>query len=114
MAKTHTSMKFTKLFKNVYYCYYADLQNTFYGYDADYYNAGVYGWNCDLYVDYRTDTVITTGYRNTRGERIPVEIIKKYENKAQEILKSDWFYSNKVKDALEENRNNLFNELAAI
>ena len=49
-------------------------------------NSGVYGWNCDIYVDNARDIAITTGYRNMRGQRIPDEIIRKYDEIAKEII----------------------------
>lgn len=46
--------------------------------DAEYYNAGVYGWNCEFHLlrpaDFRTNAPavwICTGYRNLTGARIP-------------------------------------------
>lgn len=52
------------------------------------YNAGIYGWNCDVYNFFKggKHIVITTGYRNLRGAKIPSEIVKKYEEEASGIL----------------------------
>ncbi len=85
MSKIKTSMKITKRFNNVFRCGYCDLQDIYKWDNPTYYNAGIYGWNCDLYVDVKTDTIITTGYRNTRGRTIPRAIIEKYSEKAKEI-----------------------------
>lgn len=100
------------LYNNVYCAGYADLQHIMVGYDATYYNSGIYGWNFDCYVDYSTDAAITTGYRNTIGVKIPREIIDKYEDKAKEILKeTNWEI---VLEHLKENRRDFFNALAEI
>lgn len=83
---------------------YCDLQNIMYGIDPDFYNAGVYGWNCDIYET--PAGYITTGYRNMRGDRIPNEIIRKYDKKARDIMdRYAWKdYDKKIKklDALRE------------
>lgn len=82
-----TTMRICNQFKNVYFCKYADLQYILPKryFEPDYYNVGTFGWNCDLYI--LGDTIITTGYRNLRGERIPEEIIRKYSKKGNEIDK---------------------------
>ena len=98
--KKKTSMTYiTAVFRKVWRCGYCDLQNILHGIEPDYYNAGAYGWNCDIY---NTEAgAITTGYRNMRGERIPYDIIEKYDNEAREILKGMWTdteYRNKLND----------------
>ncbi len=55
------------------------------------YNAGLYGWNNDTY--YIVDSAgnswaLSTGYRNTQGERLPYEIMHEYETKAKECIES--------------------------
>lgn len=47
------------------------------------YNAGIYGWNFDLYVI--DGIAITTGYRNTTGYRPDYKLVKKYEDKVQDV-----------------------------
>lgn len=44
---------------------YADLQDTMLGITPDYYTAGVYGWNCDVYTI--AGLTICTGYRPAAG-----------------------------------------------
>ena len=107
-------MKVTNNYRKVFRCGYCDLQHVFHGVEPNFYNSGVYGWNCDMYVDYEHDMIITTGYRNMRGERIPSDIISKYEKKAIAILNnySITDYEKKQK-ALEKNRTKFFEELAA-
>ena len=56
--------------------------------DPQYYNCGVYGWNCDIYTEWtqRAGAVaISTGYRNMRGPMIPREVIEEYSEKADAI-----------------------------
>ena len=46
---------------------YADLQDTMLGITPDYYTAGVYGWNCDVYTI--AGLTICAGYRPAAGVR---------------------------------------------
>lgn len=111
--KIETTMKrVVQLYPKVFRCGYCDLQNIFKYEEPVYYNCGVYGWNCDIYVNFKRDIAITTGYRNMRGERVPDEIIRKYDAIAREILKSTWEVSyDELKAKLDENRENFLNEL---
>lgn len=85
--KIKTSMQNIKSrFRKVYRCGYCDLQYIMRGYEPQYYNCGTYGWNCDIYADYKNDIAITTGYRNMAGKRIPDEIIVEYTQKAKAII----------------------------
>ena len=111
--KIETTMKairnnYAKVFR-VGYC---DLQYIMRYYEPDYYNAGVYGWNCDIYIDHKRDIAITTGYRNMAGIRVPSEIREKYSTIAKEILENTFRkpYED-IKQALDENRENFWKEL---
>ena len=87
--KTHTTIKNIKLaWNNVYRCGYCDLQYIMKYYEPKYYNSGIYGWNCDIYCDYKRDIAITTGYRNMAGRVIPNGLIEKYSDIAKEICKN--------------------------
>ena len=114
--KMRTTMKAIRAnYKKVFRCGYCDLSNIFYREEPDYYNSGVYGWNCDVYTSYgcsvpEYNIAITTGYRNMTGERIPSEIIKKYDDAAHKILRSDATWSLKSK-ALDNNLTAFFEEL---
>ncbi len=113
MKKQHTSIKdIRNYWGKVFRCGYCDLQYIMRGTEPQYYNSGVYGWNCDIYCDYGRDIAITTGYRNMAGMRIPSEIIKKYSKIAQEICSQFWGadYEKKL-DELEQNRQAFFAEL---
>lgn len=116
MSKIKTTNKYIKaVWKNVYRCGYCDLQYIMKGEDPVYYNCGAYGWNYDVYCDYKRDIAITTGYRNMTGKQIPYELIEKYSKIAEDICKDYWKKSyEEVQNALEENRNNFFEELLNI
>ena len=45
------------------------------------YNAGVYGWNYDVYIV--GDDVIITGYRPFNAEKIDYDLLKEYEEEAR-------------------------------
>lgn len=111
--KKQTTIKFIKgYFDKVFYCGYCDLQDIFRYEEADYYNSGVYGWNCDIYCDYARDIAITTGYRNMTGKRIPAELIEKYGKIAKEIAEQPFTVPyDEIKKALDENREAFLNEL---
>lgn len=49
------------------------------------YSSGVYGWSCDYYkID---DICISTGY-NPIGENINYDLVRKYDDKANKILRN--------------------------
>lgn len=61
-------------YENVIKVGYGDLQDALKWREPDFYTAGVYGWNCDVYViDY--GTVIVTGYRPFGNIELPREVI---------------------------------------
>lgn len=60
---------------------YCDLQHLLRNHEPIAYNAGVYGWNFDVYEVY--GVTICTGYRNAPGARL--EYIREYEEKAAAI-----------------------------
>ena len=104
MNKSKVTMKYVNTFKRVFRCGYCELQDVFYGIDPQFYNSGVYGWNCDIYADYSKGLAITTGYRNMRGDRIPPELLNKYTEQAKEIRnKYTWTESDKMREALDKN-----------
>ena len=113
--KTHIAIKTIRNnWNKKFQCGYCDLQYIMRGKEPQYYNAGVYGWNCDVYCDFGRDIAITTGYRNMTGKMIPSELIEKYSKIAEEISK-DWSKSyEKTLKELENNRENFFNELDKI
>ena len=116
MTKIKTDMKrINNGFRKVFRAGYCDLQYIFRCEEPKYYNCGVYGWNCDIYVDYSRDIAITTGYRNMRGKQIPADLIKKYSDIAKEIINQPFSTPyNEIKAALDENKENFLDELENI
>lgn len=116
MSKQHATIKYIKkVWANVYRCGYCDLQYIMRYEDPIYYNSGVYGWNCDIYCDFKNDIAITTGYRNMAGKCIPDELIEKYTKIAKNIMKDSIAATyDEIKTALDQNRRNFFDELANI
>ena len=114
--KTKTTIKSIKNnYSKIFRCGYCDLQYIFKYTDATYYNAGVCGWNCDIYTDAVRDIAITTGYRNTAGVAIPDELIKTYSNIAKAIDENSFNKSYAdIQKALEENKDKFLDELAKI
>lgn len=71
-----------KNFKKIYsvgYCELKMLEHL----EADYYTAGVYGWNADVFkID--NNTLLVTGYR-TFGKQVPKEVVNIYNKLYQEL-----------------------------
>lgn len=87
--KTEISMcKIKQNYVKCYYAGYGDLHYIMSQCTPRFYNYGVYGWNCDIYINDYFDIAISTGYRNMIGKRIPDEIIKEYTEKAKECINS--------------------------
>jgi len=108
--KTRTPMKTVNNFEHVYKCPASVLYYIFNGIEPNYYNAGTYGWNCDIYVNYSHDTAICTGYRCNKGKNIPSELIDKYTEKAVTIINKHLNYA-EHRTALDDNINDFLNEL---
>ena len=53
-----------------------------------FYNAGVYGWNCDIYRIVADNTIfyVVTGYRCTGCYRVSYDLIKEYETAAENCV----------------------------
>ena len=113
MSKQKTAMSITKNFTKVWSTGANNLQTVFSFTDPEYYNCGECGWNCDLYIDYEHDAIITTGYRNTRGKKIPYNLINKYEALAKKALENHHTLAD-AKPILEKIKNDFFAELDAI
>lgn len=107
MSKANVTRKWVR---DNYYCCsvgYCDLQNLLRYQSASYYTCGVYGWNMDVYTF--GDYAITTGYRGMI-DNVPKDyhsLIREYDDKARELLKSQW---EKPHDVLKAEVNNLLKE----
>lgn len=112
--KTQTTIKKIKNdWGKIFYCGYCDLQEIYYGKEAQYFNAGIYGWNCDIYCDYGRDIAIMTGYRKMAGKKIPNKLIKKYTEIAKEIIYAPYkeYTYEEQKELLNDNVENFLDEL---
>ena len=89
MYNTRMSMKDAQMFSDkvvrIGYCDMYFLLDTI---ERSGYNSGVYGWNCDIYRVYTTTgklVVITTGYRNMRGESVDHAKVRRYNDIAKAV-----------------------------
>ena len=107
MAKARVTRKWIK---DSFYCCsagYCDLQNLLHYVSADYYTCGVYGWNMDVYTF--GNYAITTGYRGMidEVEKDYHSLIREYDDKARELIKTQW---EKPYEELKAEVNNLLKE----
>lgn len=122
MSKVKTTMKYIKAnYLKVFRAGYCDLQRILYSDSPTYYNSGVYGWNCDVYTNTKYDIAVTTGYRNMAGDRIPSEVIQKYDEIAKNILENykhpnqeGYMSWDEKREKLEENAENFWKELNSL
>lgn len=77
-------------------CYvipYCGAQYLFNDSGRDFYNSGVYGWNCDVFLFYSERVVIATGYRTPACYiDAPSELVREYNGRAERITAEvhDW------------------------
>lgn len=92
---------------------YCELQNIFRGISPIAYNAGIYGWNYDLFdID---GVAFTTGYRSMIGRNIPYELIKKYNKKVAQIdSRYNWNDYDKKNKAMARMRKSFIKELLTV
>lgn len=81
--KHYTRNEINRRFKNVIAIPYCDAEFLLKPYDRIGYNAGVLGWNFDVFEI--GNTAILTGYRNMTGTRPDRDILKDYETRARAI-----------------------------
>lgn len=80
---------------NGYFCYqvgYCALVNLLFFKQPAAYTSGINGWNADVYTF--DNVAIVTGYRPF-GQHIPYNLVEKYENYAQDVLRSGNNYDDK-------------------
>ena len=105
--KTKTTKKaIMSSFENVIKVGYGDMQYALKWREPNFYTAGVYGWNSDVYV-LDDDTVIVTGYRPFGNMELPKEVIDTLNECAESVTR--YFDYEMAKISL---RNNL-DELAS-
>lgn len=78
----------TKMYNKAYRVGYGDLYYILERCKKVGYNCGIYGWNWSCY-ELDDDTCIITGYRNTIGESIENNIVKKYNELSEKTLKNN-------------------------
>lgn len=110
MARRVTAKDLRSRFNKFYYA--SNPLSSILGNTPDYYNAGVYGWNCDIYV-VGTDTVVMWGYRSTFGKKIPHELWEKYHLQAKEIWRKFPNFTERQNE-LEKNKSAFLEELKAL
>lgn len=87
--KTQTTRKAIKAnYYNIIEIGYCDLQSLLAYRQPDFYTAGIYGWNANIFeIDYKT--VIVTGYRPFGNIRPEYKLVREYDGQAREI-QNDW------------------------
>ena len=73
-------------YRNVIKVGYCDMQDALKWREPNFYTAGVYGWNSDVYV-IDNDTVIVTGYRPFGNMELPREVIETLNKCAKSITR---------------------------
>ena len=77
-------------YRNVIKVGYCDLQDALKWREPNFYTAGVYGWNADVYV-IDCDTVIVTGYRPFGNIELPrnvIDTLNRCAESAMQLLKN--------------------------
>lgn len=112
MKKSTTMKNIKNTYTHILQAPYCTLQDVLYNMDAQYYNSGAYGWNCDIYTF--GDVAIVTGHHNMCGKKIPPETIDKYAAIARSIIVDDYHldYADKM-NALTVNVTKMINECIA-
>ena len=83
--KERVTKKWTRnSFRNIITAGYCDMAALLARREPDYYTAGAYGWNEDIYI-IDNNTVICTGYRPISGKRIPFEEVWEAEKQARKV-----------------------------
>lgn len=67
---------------------YCELQHLLTYVDPDYYTAGVYGWNSDVYL-LGNRTAIVTGYRPFGNINLDYATLQRWDNLAHDVLRDD-------------------------
>ena len=94
-----TKKEINQNYKNVICIGYCHAQYLLQGKNPIAYNAGYYGWNCDIY-DVK-GVAIVTGYKPFGNIRPDYDTIKKYEDEARKIACNSWGNYQKMLDQLD-------------
>lgn len=86
--KTKTTKKaIMNAYENVIKIGYCDMQDALKWREPNFYTAGVYGWNADIYV-IDCDTVIVTGYRPFGNIELPRNVIDALNACAESVTRN--------------------------
>ena len=86
MGKMRVTTKELKKFAEYnFQASYCQLTGIFSDSDYDFYTTGQYGWNFDAVYDKELSVLITTGYRNMFGMRIPQKLIDRYARQLENL-----------------------------
>ena len=96
-------------FKNVISIGYCDAQYLLQGRKPIAYNAGYYGWNCDIY-DINGVAIITV-YISWGIMHPDYDVIKKYEDEAGKICSDSWGNYQKMLDQTDQLLNQFIEEV---
>ena len=103
--KTQTTQKYIKAIEdNIIYIPYCNIQHLLHYTDANYYTAGVYGWNADIYIF--NDCTIVTGYRPFGNIKPRYDLCREYDDKARAVLEDYSIHWERQRDMV----NNLLDE----
>ena len=82
-------------YSNVIKVGYCDMQDALKWREPNFYTAGVYGWNADVYV-IDLDTVIVTGYRPFGNMELPRDVVETLNKCAESIARYFDYYTAKI------------------
>ena len=91
-----TKKEICQNYKNVICVGYCEAQYLLQGKNPIAYNAGYYGWKCDIYDI--NGVAIVTGYQPFGNIHPDYNIIKKYEDEARKICSDSWANYQKMLD----------------
>ena len=86
MKAQTTKKAIMNAYENVIKVGYCDMQDALKWREPNFYTAGVYGWNSDVYV-INYDTVIVTGYRPFGNIELPRDVIDTLNKCAKSITR---------------------------
>ena len=104
-----TRKEINQNYKNVICVGYCQAQDLLRGKNPIAYNAGVYGWNADIYDV--NGVAIVTGYQPFGNIRPDYDTIKKYEDEARRICCNSWINYQKMIDQVDKLLNQFIEEV---
>ena len=99
IKKKVTKKAIKSRFSNIYNVGYCNIQSLLRYCEPFAYSSGAYGWSCDYY-EFGGGVVLSSGY-SCIGQKVDYETLKKWDDKALEVLKNKTDY-NTTKEILNE------------